>query len=922
MRTFLRTIALAALVLAGGNVDAQTINLNGNSDQIWHAQQAGAAAGQWLDLGAVSIGDNRSDLIIGAPGSASMPGAVYVIYGGPPRSGDLSLNNADAIISGTTNGDKFGFATAAGNVITPESSLTRNLVVGAPGAFGGKGALYVYTGPFNSNARLTTGNANYVVIGRAGDQLGSSLATADLNNDGFREIIAGAAGNDKIYVITGSSSLSGTKDLSVSAPALEVQGTGLGDVLAAGDVTGDGISDLLAGSGALDVVYLYKGRAAGGIPTTPDAAFNGVKAGDQAGSAIRLIDVDHDGVRDVIIGAPLADGPNNNDRTDSGSVYLLWGGAALGSQLLLNADVTFYGGVAGMKLGTHISAGDVNRDQPSDLVLMGPGTTSAGELAIYYGRTNRATYGEAAANGKRRVDLATPNAVDRRIVGDPALGAIAFTQVFEVTGEGARDIIASVPSANGGAGSVYFSISPSLNVSQTTLTIVARRGTTGTSTAMAVSNRSIIPVTWSATANQPWLAASATSGSTIAGAPAAVSAVANTTGLDVGRYSGTLTVRSTSNHVEMLLNVTVNLVVTETIITVDNPGQGTTQSQPFLLSGWAIDRSATATSGVDKVHIYAFRNDGSGAAPVFVGEATYGQPRADIAGAFGSQFNASGFRLSVSGLAPGPYNLVAYARNATSGGFDAAAVRGVTINPSGQIWIDAPSESSVVTSAFEVGGWAIDPAAPTGTGVDAIQFYIFPNAGAGSPVFLGNGSYGWQRNDVGAALGTRFTNSGYHFTVTGMGPGDYVLGVYARSTVSNSFSVVKTVRITVNANALMSIDTPAPESTITTPTFGVSGWAIDRSAPGGVGVDMVHIYAYRNPGSGEAPVFLGVAQLGIARSDVAALYGSRFTNSGYVLNVNWSSAGLSPGVYNIVSWTRSTATGTFNNVAAVRVRIQ
>jgi len=133
MRTFLRTIALAALVLAGGNVDAQTINLNGNSDQIWHAQQAGAAAGQWLDLGAVSIGDNRSDLIIGAPGSASMPGAVYVIYGGPPRSGDLSLNNADAIISGTTNGDKFGFATAAGNVITPESSLTRNLVVGAPG---------------------------------------------------------------------------------------------------------------------------------------------------------------------------------------------------------------------------------------------------------------------------------------------------------------------------------------------------------------------------------------------------------------------------------------------------------------------------------------------------------------------------------------------------------------------------------------------------------------------------------------------------------------------------------------------------------------------------------------------------------------------------------------------------------------------
>jgi hypothetical protein len=922
MRTFLRTIACSALLLAGVNVDAQTINLNGNSDQVWRASSAGAAAGQWLDLGAVSIGDNRSDLIIGAPGTGSMVGAVYVIYGGPPRSGELSLNNADAIISGTAAGDKFGFSTAAGNVVTPEGSLTRNLIVGAPGAFGGKGALYVYPGPFNSNARLTTGNATYVIIGRAGDQLGSSLATADLNNDGFREIIAGAAGNDKIYVIAGSSTLSGTKDLSVSAPSLEVQGTGLGDVLAAGDVTGDGISDLLAGSGDLDVVYLYKGRATGGIPTTPDAGFNGVKAGDRAGSSLRLIDVDHDGIRDVMIGAPLADGPNN-DRADAGSVYILWGSPTLGSRLLIDADVTFYGGVAGMRLGTHVSAGDVNRDQPSDLVMMGPGAAgNAGELAIYYGRTNRASYGTLGANGKRHIDLASPTAVDRRIQGDPALGAIVFTQVFEVTGEGARDIVASVPSENGGAGAVYFTISPSLGVNQTTLSIVTKRNSIGTSAAMAVTNRSIIPVGWATSVNQPWLSSSATSGSVAAGAPASVAAVANTNGMDVGNYTGTLTVRSTSNHVEMLLNVGVNLRVTDTLISIDSPAEGSRQNQPFTLSGWAIERSATSTTGVDKVHVYAFRNDGSGAAPQFIGEATYGQSRTDVAGAFGAQFGASGFNISVSGLAPGPYQLVAYARNAANGAFDAAASRGITINESGLIWIDAPAASSTVTSAFEVGGWAIDPAATSGTGVDGVQFYIFPNGGTGAGVFLGNGSYGWARSDVGAAFGTRFANSGYHFTVTGMMPGDYLLGVYAPSTVTSSSSVVKTVRMTVNANTLMSIDTPSPESTVTTPTFGISGWAIDRSAPSGTGVDTLHIYAYPNPGSGQAPIFLGVATVGIARSDVAALYGSRFTNSGYVLNINWASAGLSPGVYNIVSWAHSSTTDQFNNFAVVRIRIQ
>jgi hypothetical protein len=39
------------------------------------------------------------------------------------------------------------------------------------------------------------------------------------------------------------------------------------------------------------------------------------------------------------------------------------------------------------------------------------------------------------------------------------------------------------------------------------------------------------------------------------------------------------------------------------------------------------------------------------------------------------------------------------------------------------------------------------------------------------------------------------------------------------------------------------------------------------------------------------------------------------------LNVNAAVAGLTPGVYNIVVWARSTATNSFDNVAVVRVRI-
>ena len=110
----------------------------------------------------------------------------------------------------------------------------------------------------------------------------------------------------------------------------------------------------------------------------------------------------------------------------------------------------------------------------------------------------------------------------------------------------------------------------------------------------------------------------------------------------------------------------------------------------------------------------------------------------------------------------------------------------------------------------------------------------------------------------------------------------------------------------------MSIDVPGAESTIAARSFGVSGWAIDRSAPSGTGIDTLHVYAYPNPGSGQAPVFLGVASVGIARSDIAQMYGSRYLNSGYVVNVSADSAGLAPGAYDIVVWAHSAATGAFS----------
>jgi hypothetical protein len=287
--------------------------------------------------------------------------------------------------------------------------------------------------------------------------------------------------------------------------------------------------------------------------------------------------------------------------------------------------------------------------------------------------------------------------------------------------------------------------------------------------------------------------------------------------------------------------------------------------------------------------------------------------------------SAGQFVWNTSGVPAGTYFVYAVATDGHSsvGRYSTGPVKVSNLSsPSSPAMnVDAPAASSVVTSAFEVGGWAIDRGAASGTGVDSVVFYIFPNGGAGAPVYVGTGSYGSNRTDVASAFGPQFANSAFHFTITGLGPGAFVLGVYPHSTVTNSFTAPTLIPLTVSADTLMSIDAPSPEATITTPTFGIGGWAIDRRAPTGTGVGALHVYAYPNAGAGQA-IFLGVATMGISRPDVGSLYGSRFNTSGYVLNVTSAAKGLTPGVYNIVVWAQSTFTGTFTTNAVVRVTIR
>ena len=111
-------------------------------------------------------------------------------------------------------------------------------------------------------------------------------------------------------------------------------------------------------------------------------------------------------------------------------------------------------------------------------------------------------------------------------------------------------------------------------------------------------------------------------------------------------------------------------------VVIDTPRSQQDLAQPFALGGWAADLDAPAGTGIDALHVWAYPL--TGGAPVFLGTATYGGARPDVAAVHGDQFRDSGFGVLVQGLTPGNYDLAVFAWSGVSGGFVPAQVVRVT----------------------------------------------------------------------------------------------------------------------------------------------------------------------------------------------------------------------------------------------------
>jgi YD repeat-containing protein len=362
-------------------------------------------------------------------------------------------------------------------------------------------------------------------------------------------------------------------------------------------------------------------------------------------------------------------------------------------------------------------------------------------------------------------------------------------------------------------------------------------------------------------------------------------------------------------------SVTVTIVETDPppapVIVLEAPGDGTIWGSHVSVSGYAYDAHAmNGGTGITAVNVYAYPNADQSQTPVFLGTASYGTSRPDVCS---GQFTNCGFSLAAVLPSTGTWLVRAFGQDPLGATFYASSnTKTFTVQPTPRMNVDVPANGTVA-SYFWISGWAIDAGAGSGTGVDLVQVWAYPNPGSGqSPVFVGTATYGGSRPDVGAAYGSQFTPSGFGLSAN-LGAGYYQVVVYAHSTVTGSWSQAQSVYVTVTAGIYMSVDTPANNATVSQ-TFAVGGWAVDTRSSSGTGVAGVSIIV--TPDGGSATGYSSA--YGGSRPDVGAYFqDSRFTPSGWGATLT-----LSPGGYTLSLYPLSTVTGTFGPPTVIHVTVQ
>ncbi len=215
--------------------------------------QAGANFGGSVNTAGDVNGDGCDDIIVGAPNydnGQDEEGAAFVYLGsptGPDPGGSYAW-----MAEGETENAGFGASVSTAGSVNGDAFA--DVIVGAPhysGSLPDEGGVFV----FHGSALGLEGNASWTAVsGQTASGFGISVSTAgDVNQDGFDDVLVGAnqythehANEGGIFVYLGApDQLQSTYWMAIGGKADTQMGYAVG---AAGDVTGDGCADVIAGA--------------------------------------------------------------------------------------------------------------------------------------------------------------------------------------------------------------------------------------------------------------------------------------------------------------------------------------------------------------------------------------------------------------------------------------------------------------------------------------------------------------------------------------------------------------------------------------------------------------------------------------------------------------------------------------------------
>ncbi|HWM38903.1 MAG TPA: FG-GAP-like repeat-containing protein [Streptomyces sp.] len=298
-------------------------------------------------------------------GSVAAVATVVALTGASSFTATASSGTSKTLAQGA-----YAEAAAAGKPADVDGDGYEDLTTGAPEATvkghvkAGYGAL-----TFGSKSGMSVGRHQGFTQSRpgvpgtpeAGDKFGSSIATGDMDGDGYADLVVGASGEaigdvegaGSVTIIFGSSTGLSSKAIAFHAPTVTAR-EGFGRRLSLGDFNNDGLQDLATVEGAkIDVVHGAKNLRSTPSPKITSHTPPGGGAGTGRFSAG---DVDGDGYTDLVTVAYF------DDPADEGTLGVLRGSkSGLKGTLGKNIGLPFadYNAVVG----------DVNGDDKDDVVI-------------------------------------------------------------------------------------------------------------------------------------------------------------------------------------------------------------------------------------------------------------------------------------------------------------------------------------------------------------------------------------------------------------------------------------------------------------------------------------------------------------------------------------------------------------------------